>query len=263
MNTLPLVLSFIFGTICGSFLNVVALRFNTGIGLGGRSRCMSCGKSLSWKELVPIFSFMAQRGVCKKCKSKISWQYPLVEFLAGAIFFLIFLKFPPISIFAGAITLIQMICACLLIVISVYDVKHKIIPNNLVYTFSVLALISLFIGSSSWWQIPNYWALLAGPLLALPFALLWLVSKGAWMGLGDAKLALGIGWLLGIEGGINAMTLAFWIAAAVSLIWMFVAYKKFKPKVEIPFGPYMIIGLYIILLFSVKILDISIIKELL
>ena len=263
MTALPLTLSFIFGIICGSFLNVVALRFNTGVGLKGRSKCMSCGKSLTWKELVPIFSFMMQGGVCKKCKSKISWQYPLVEIISGIIFFLIFLKFPPVSLLEGTITLIQMISACLLMVIAVYDIKHKIIPNNLVYIFSILSLAILFTGGISWWHIPSYGALLAGPLLALPFALLWLISRGIWMGLGDAKLALGIGWLLGIEGGINAMILSFWIAAALSLIWMFCFYKKFKARVEVPFGPYMILGLYLVLLFGIKIMDISIIKELL
>src|SRR5574343_2050011 len=120
MAPFSLILSFVFGAIVGSFLNVVSLRFNTGVGLGGRSKCMSCGTGLTWKELVPIFSFLFQRGACKKCKSKISWQYPLVEFVAGVIFVLIFIIFPPTSYVAGLQTLLYIIATCLLLVISVY-----------------------------------------------------------------------------------------------------------------------------------------------
>jgi prepilin signal peptidase PulO-like enzyme (type II secretory pathway) len=261
MDPLSLVLSFIFGTVVGSFLNVVALRFNTGKGINGRSMCMSCGKTLTWKELVPIFSFIAQRGACKKCRSKISWQYPLVEFIAGAIFVLIFFVFPPVSILAAITTLIQIIAGCLLLVISVYDIKHKIIPDSMVYTFDFLALVSLFVGGLSWWHVPSFATLLAGPILALPFALLWLVSKGTWMGLGDAKLVLGIGWFLGINGGVNALVLAFWIAAVISVVWLFAAYGKFKRNTEIPFGPYLILGFYLVLLFGIQVLDVHLLKD--
>ncbi|MBP6858338.1 MAG: prepilin peptidase [Candidatus Pacebacteria bacterium] len=261
MTPLSLLISFIFGAIVGSFLNVVSLRFNTGVGLGGRSKCMSCGEGLTWKELVPVFSFLIQRGACKKCKSKISWQYPLVEFMAGVIFVLIFLTFPPFDALVAVVTLIHVIAACLLLVICVYDIKHKIIPDSFSYAFSAAALLSLFVGGSSWWHIPGYWALIAGPLAATPFAVLWLISRGKWMGLGDAKLMLGIGWFLGVSGAINAMILAFWIAAAASLVWLFVTYKKFKPRTEVPFGPYLILGMYLVLLFQIQVLDINLLKE--
>ena len=261
MDNISLVLSFIFGAIVGSFLNVIALRWNTGKGLGGRSMCMSCGKTLTWKELVPIFSFVAQKGACRKCKSKISWQYPLVEFLAGAVFVLIFLSFPPVSALAGLTTLVQIIAACLLLVISVYDIKHKIIPDVLVYAFDGLALLSIFVGGSSWLHVPSLSMLLAGPILALPFALLWAISKGKWMGLGDAKLVIGLGWLLGISAGVNAIILAFWIAAVVSVIWLYVVYGKFKHKTEIPFGPYLIVGFYLVLLFGIQVLDVHLLRD--
>lgn len=261
MDPLSLILSFIFGTIVGSFLNVVSLRFNTGMTLGGRSKCMSCGNTLTWKELVPILSFAFQKGACKKCKSKISWQYPLVEFCAGAIFVLIFFVFPPLNYMTGITTLIYVLATCILLVITVYDIKHKIIPDQFVYTFVLLSLINLCLGGATWFHIPTVWAFLAGPLLALPFALIWLISKGTWMGLGDAKLILGIGWFLGIAGGINAIVLAFWIATVISLIWIFATYKQFKPKTEIPFGPYLILGMYLVLLFNIQVFDVHMLKE--
>ena len=199
MDTFSLILSFVFGTIVGSFLNVVSLRFNTGVGVNGRSKCMSCGNQLTWKELIPLLSFAYQKGSCKKCKSKISWQYPLVEFGAGVVFVMIFLTFPPLTFFSAVTTAIYIIATCLLIVISVYDIKHKIIPDSFVYSFALLSLVNLCVGGTSWSHVPSIAAFVAGPALALPFALIWLISKGTWMGLGDAKLVLGIGWFLGIS----------------------------------------------------------------
>ena len=261
MDTLSLIFSFIAGTIIGSFLNVVSLRFNTGMTIGGRSRCLSCSKQLNWKELIPLFSYIFQRGACTKCRSRISLQYPLVEFCAGAIFVLIFLTFPPLTLLSGFTTFLQLIIACLLLVICVYDIKHKIIPDEFVYTFILLSLIGLCFGGVSWFHIPTIGAFLAGPLLALPFALLWLISKGTWMGFGDAKLILGIGWILGFGGGANAIILAFWIAAVISVTWLFATYRTFKPKMEVPFGPYLILGMYLVLFFQIQVMDFALIKE--
>ena len=262
MDSFSLIFSFIFGAIVGSFLNVVSLRFNTGMGVNGRSKCMSCGNTLTWKELIPLFSFAIQKGACRKCKSKISWQYPLVEFMAGAIFVLIFLLYPPISAMTAFTTVIYVLMTCIMIVITVYDIKHTIIPDQFVYAFAFLSALNLFIGGNSWFHMPSLSTAIAGPLLALPFALLWLVSRGTWMGLGDAKLVLGIGWILGLNAGVNALVLAFWIGAVVSVLWILATRTTFKPRMEIPFGPYLIVGMYIVLLFHVHVIDLSILKEL-
>ena len=82
------------------------------------------------------------------------------------------------------------------------------------------------------------------------------------MGLGDAKLVLGIGWILGLNAGVNALVLAFWIGAVVSVLWILATRTTFKPRMEIPFGPYLIVGMYIVLLFHVHVIDLSILKEL-
>ncbi|MBU6427194.1 A24 family peptidase [Patescibacteria group bacterium] len=261
MDTLSSIFSFLFGAIVGSFLNVVSLRYKTGRSVGGRSKCMACGKELAWLELIPILSFFMQGGSCRKCKSKISWQYPLVEFSAGALFVLIFFKFPPVSYEAALVTLLYVFAACLLVVITVHDIKHKIIPDPFVWSFDVLALVSLFVGGNSWWHIPSYENLIAGPLLAVPFALIWLVSRGRWMGLGDAKLVLGIGWFLGVNLGVNALILSFWIGAAVSVGWLFATYKKFKRNQEIPFGPYLILGMYLVLIFGIQVIDMGMVRQ--
>lgn len=257
-----LILPFLFGIVIGSFLNVVALRFNTGVGIGGRSKCMSCGNTLTWKELIPLFSFLIQKGVCRKCKSKISWQYPLVEFIAGAVFALLFVMFPPLSVSAMITTVLYLIITCLALVMVVYDIKHKIIPDQFVFVFAGMCLLTLFIGGESFYHLPTFWQLIAGPFLATPFAFLWIISRGKWIGLGDAKLVLGIGWLLGIGAGINAIILAFWLATVISVLWIAFVFKKYKTKMEIPFGPYLILGMYITLFFGFKFIDINMVISL-
>lgn len=255
MSNIFIIFSFVLGTIIGSFLNVVALRYNTGMTLKGRSKCFSCGKNLEWHELIPLFSFIFQKGKCKSCKGKISWQYPIVEFFAGVLFVLTFYYFPPISISASIDTVFYLLITSLLVIITIYDIKHKIIPDPIVYTFSALALIKLFIGPEITFIVPDTIDLLAGPILALPFFCMWFFSGGTWMGLGDAKLVLGIGWLLGLVSAISAIVLAFWIGAVISVLWLYIVFKKVKARYEVPFGPYLILGMYIVLFWGIKIID--------
>ena len=116
----PQIFIFILGAIVGSFLNVVILRLGTGAGFGGRSFCFSCREKLKWFELIPIFSFFFQRGHCRKCHSRISWQYPLVEILTGVIFLLTYYQLLTINYSLIYYWLIF----SLLLVIAVYDFRQ-------------------------------------------------------------------------------------------------------------------------------------------
>ncbi len=249
---------FIFGLIIGSFLNVVIFRFNTQKTFGGRSACMSCEHQLSWYELVPLFSFLFLLGRCKNCKIKISAQYPIVEFIVGLIFGLLFVKFQDLFflntlVFSFTYAYYALMFS-LLVVIATYDIKHKIIPDVLSIIFGILAFTGLFFFNNYslpaqagfYLHIPSVLEFLSGLIIALPFALLWLVSRGTWMGLGDAKLAVGLGWLFGIWGALSGIVLAFWIGAFISII-LVVFSKKYGMKSEIPFAPYLVLG--VILMF--------------
>lgn len=265
MNILTFVFIFLFGTIIGSFLNVVIYRFNTGKSIvNGRSICMNCNNTLLWYELIPVFSFLIQSGRCRRCSERISHQYPIIELVTGLVFVLISYHFLPILNFSfwAYIFLVTffLFIFSLLLVISVYDIRHKIIPDKLVYVFSFVSFLSLFINNSGIGSIfisPSISSFLVGPLLALPFALLWLVSHGKWMGLGDAKLMLGIGWILGPVLGLSAMVLSFWIGLVISLIVMFVFPKKISMKTEIPFAPFLIISTLIVFLYSINVFDLG------
>jgi leader peptidase (prepilin peptidase)/N-methyltransferase len=266
---------FVFGTAIGSFLNVVIYRYNTGMGLNGRSECFSCGKTLQWYELIPLFSFLALRGRCSVCKSKISWQYPLVEFITGCTFVSLYLisSDPLLLSRSASITFIfSCIVASIFIVILVYDIRHKIIPDGLVILLAVLSLISLVVTPDLAIHIPTLTQILAGPILAAPFALLWLISGGRWMGLGDAKLALPMGWFLGVSAGFSALIIAFWAGALVGICMMLLEKIRFSSihrfllshelghitmKSEIPFAPFLILGFVIVFFFGIDVLHLN------
>lgn len=260
MEYLLIALLFVFGLIIGSFLNVVILRSHTGMTVSsGRSVCFSCGRTLAWYELVPVLSFAAQLGRCRSCGSRISWQYPLVEVAGGGAFVLAYLApgtgsvlglFADIWIFAAfALTAILL---CLYIVIFVYDLRHQIIPDLFSYGAGLVALGLIGID----WAVsgaPDFARMAAGPLLFLFFYAFWKLSRGAWMGLGDGKLALSLGWALGLSQGFAALLMAFWIGAAASLLMMALAPKRLGLRSAIPFAPYLLIGFLIAFAFHVDV----------
>lgn len=238
------------GAIVGSFLNVVILRLGTGRSIThGRSRCARCDRTLSWYELIPLFSFVALRGACRTCKKPLSFQYPFIELITGLVFFFSFItaasRFGTGGIGWGAI-LLAVVSASLCIVIVVYDLRHKIIPNTMVYPLIALSLISVVFQVFVLNVSPQLF--LAGPLLALPFFFLWFFSQGRAMGFGDVKLALALGWFAGVEGSIVVFFYSFLIGAVVGLLLMGL-HKKYRLSSEIPFAPFLIIA-YALLYFT-------------
>jgi len=262
MISLITIIFFLFGLIIGSFLNVVIFRFNTGHTFGGRSGCMTCQNKLCWYELIPMISFFALRGRCRKCKAKISIQYPIVEFLSGLIFAGIFLKFQDlffVDTFSFSISYAYYVTMfSLLLIVAVYDFKHKIIPDTFSLIFGITTFIGLFFFTNYEFypHIPTLLEFFSGIFLALPFALLWLVSRGAWMGLGDSKLALGLGWLLGFSRILSGVLMAFWSGAIISIILVAFS-KKYGIKSEIPFTPFLVFGILIAFLFELHLFPIG------
>ncbi len=249
----------VFGLIIGSFLNVLVLRKNI-FSLGGRSECMSCAMQLRWYDMIPVFSWIALRGRCRGCGSSISVQYPLVEATTAILFAFIggsSIALEPIS------ALCALVIASILIAIGAYDIRHTIIPDSWGYTFALFALcLTLYGGVPDGGALIAY--LLAGPLAALPISTLWFISGGRWIGLGDAKLSLGIGWLLGPVYGVSAVFFAFVIGAVVSVCILMplpvvlnamqkrgiVRFRssgtQLTMKSEVPFGPFLITSCFII-----------------
>ncbi|MCE9585470.1 prepilin peptidase [Candidatus Nomurabacteria bacterium] len=262
MVSILTIIFFIFGAIIGSFLNVVILRYNTQKSFGGRSSCMSCRNKLNWYELIPMFSYLFLKGKCKNCKTNISIQYFLVEFITGFLFALLFFKLQ--NIFYGNIFNFifsygyYAVFFCLLMIIAVYDMRHKIIPDMLVVFLSILSFCGLFLFSdySLNLHLPNISEFVSGFVISIPFALMWLFSKGTWMGLGDAKLMIPLGWFLGISRLLSGVVISFWTGAFIGVLLLFFS-DKHKIKSEIPFAPFLIIGSFISFLFELNIFSIA------
>lgn len=243
---------FLLGAIVGSFLNCVIYRLETGGSfLKGRSFCPHCKKVIYWLDLFPIFSFMFLGGKCRYCRQKISWQYPLVEIAAGTVFLLIFrLFFLDSEILpVDCLDLVYYwTISAFLIVIFVYDLKHYIIPDKVIYPAIIVSgawysASGIFFGSYAGPEILN--TIYAASGAAAFFLFIVLLSRGKWMGVGDIKLAFLMGLILGWPGILVALLAAFYIGAIIGL--GLIVFKKRRLKSEVPFAPFLVAGTFLAL----------------
>jgi leader peptidase (prepilin peptidase)/N-methyltransferase len=249
---------FIFGLIIGSFLNVVICRLKTKEEIFlSRSRCPHCQKNLKWFDLIPILSFLSTFGKCRYCGKKISWQYPLVEIITGGLFILIFnfqfSIFNEITIFNFQTLNFSLLLfiVCSLIIIFVYDLKHYIIPDKIVFPAIIAAFFYKLFEMFGNWNLRFIWdlgfgiwdfqillyAIFSAIVASSFFFAIILISKGEWMGFGDVKLAFLMGLILGWPDILFALFLAFVLGAAIGLILIGLKIKSIKS--QIPFGPFL------------------------
>lgn len=253
----------VLGLIIGSFLNVFIYRLHTGKSLAGHSHCMSCGTGLRPFELVPLLSYLCLRGRCMTCGCHIPVRYFLVE-LCTALLFLV--------VYAIAGSLIEFfylaVLMSLLVVITVYDMRHYIIPDSL--TLALLVITSmwqvfLLYGGGTWQGLLI--ALGAALLGAGFFYVLWWVSNGRWIGFGDVKLAVPLGIMVGPTAVFSMIVFSFWIGAAVSLLLIGGA-KLIRGQVRlqnrifsltiksvVPFAPFLIAGSLVVLFTNINVLS--------
>ena len=251
LNVIPSLFVFFFGAIVGSFLNCVIYRLETGGNfLKGRSFCPHCKHILSWQDLIPIFSFIGLGGRCRYCQQKISWQYPFVEISTAIIFLLIFKQF----LILNFINLIYYwLIASFLIIIFVYDLKHYLVPDKIIYPAIGIALIFNFqFLILKQFQIFNY-SILSALGAAAFFLTIVLISRGRWMGIGDIKLAFLMGLILNWPAVLVALVSSFYIGAIFGLGLM--AFGKKELKSEVPFAPFLVTGTFLALFWGSELIN--------
>lgn len=235
------------GLIVGSFLNALSFRFHTGTSIAhGRSRCMRCGHMLSALDLVPVLSYIALRGRCRYCSTRISVQYPLVEIAAGVLALGVYLTTPAPLAYAY-----WFFVWMLILFVVVYDVRHTVIPWSCSLLLIGLALAYVCATGATVER------LLAGPALAAPLLLISLISQGLWMGWGDGVFELSLGWLLGLLPGLSALMLGIWSGAFVGILLVTIEHiavrftpttasrksaRGFTMRSELPFAPFLALG---------------------
>lgn len=240
---------FVFGLIIGSFLNAVIWRLHSGKSiLAASSECPACGHSLSFLDLVPVVSFFALGRKCRYCKRPISWQYPLVEIFTGLAFVLIALPPPFLPHQWGGIeggglaTYYLLLTTCFLLLIFVYDLKHYLILDKVVFPAALLAL--LYQGyQGNWTQ-----ALIGAAALSGFFGFLYFVSRGRWIGFGDVKLGVFLGFLVPWPQTIVLFFLAYFLGALVSVPLLLAARKKWSSR--LPFGAFLTVAAFVAMLWG-------------
>mgnify|MGYP001605811279 FL=1 len=217
---------FIFGLIIGSFISALTYRIPRNLDfIKGRSFCDSCKKNLFWYDNIPLFSYLFYLGKSRCCNKKISIRYPLIE-LTSAFGFVVLYLF--------SLSPIYYILYTISIAILVIDLEHQIIPDELSWFILLLGLINF-----------SFQNVFSGFLFASVLLSLHLVTKGRGMGLGDVKLAIPLGLWLGLEKGLNWLMTSFILGGIVASILLLLG--KAKMKTKIAFGPFLIVGFWIII----------------
>lgn len=256
---IDIIFIFILGLVVGSFLNCVIYRLEVDDSFArGRSYCPNCKHILEAKDLIPVFSFLFLKGKCRYCKQKISIQYPIVELAIAILFLINWLNFSNNVWLFGFYCLISFIMA----IIFIYDLKHCLVPIDFVYAGLVITLIfhiirfvsiknnlinnGLSVLNNFWLYIaPYFWGAI------IPFLFFWFlyfISKEKWMGLGDSKIVLLMGLILGLKGVFISLLVANFLGAIIGLI--LINFKKKGFKSEMAFGPFLVIGFFVVLYFK-------------
>jgi leader peptidase (prepilin peptidase)/N-methyltransferase len=228
---IEMILIFLYGGVFGSFFNVVGLRVPTKESIiTPRSACPKCKHTLTPLELIPVVSFLIQRGKCRQCKARISPLYPIMEFLTGVLFVVVPLNLGwTTEIFVGW-TLVS-----LFIIITVSDIKYMLIPDKILLFFAGIFLLErIFIPLSPWWD-----SILGAAIGFTLLLVISIVSKGG-MGGGDIKLYALLGFVLGTKLVLMSLFIATLLGALIGMIG--IGLGLVERKKPIPFGPFISVG---------------------
>lgn len=288
LSSVELAVLFVVGVCVGSFLNVISLRFHprarllTRDAVTGRSKCLSCRKNLSWWELLPVVSFALQGGKCRSCKNSISFQYPLVEIISGILFVAVPLTLKEFFVFWDpswsqylfiAVSLLWIAVFELLLLAFIIDVRHYIIPNSVNAGIFILGIIwtalgwkmNLFANAFQGSFLKQFSSILFpfdGVLLnhgfglfigTFFFFLIFALSRGGAMGMGDIKLIAGLGLLFGWPDILMLILASFILGALVSVFLIAIKRKLISDKV--PFGPFLVLAAAVVFFFGAGLIE--------
>jgi leader peptidase (prepilin peptidase) / N-methyltransferase len=249
LDTFVVAAAVAFGLTFGSFATVAAHRIPRRESIvGGRSRCPSCGHTITAVENIPVVSYLVLRGRCRHCRASISPRYPIIELATGVLFALAAYKFlvAPGTYSAGDWLLASVYAAFFwtLVVLTVIDLDHKLLPNRIVYPTLVAGWLGLIAAALVGGDVDRLVDALigAGVFGGFFFVVAFAYPRG--MGMGDVKLALVLGTFLGYVGGLGlvvvGMFLSFLLGAVIGGI--LAARAGGDRKTQVPFGPFLAAG---------------------
>lgn len=223
------------GAILGSFIGVVAERINTGQSwTNARSRCNSCSRPLTGRDLVPVLSWLIARGRCFTCGSRIPASYMVMEAVLASLFLFSYLLLGPTLHLA-----VLLLALSVLMFIVVYDLKHTVVPTIASNLLIALGAAMLLITSQTTEALA--FGLVCAGAIGLMFFLLHVLSGGRAMGLGDAPVALALS-LLCAPYAVGGLLLSFWIGGVVGVGILVLRQGGPRMGIEVPFVPFLALG---------------------
>lgn len=224
-----------------------------------RSLCLHCGRQLSWYDMIPVVSWLAVRGRCRTCKQPIGTMEVVAELLLATAFAASYWLWPLEFNSIGVVLFILWLVTLVLLAIHwMYDAKWFLLLDRVTLMLTVVAVlyVGLSLADLSNSELPGAFMALVYTVLVLPgfYGLLFVVSRGAWVGLGDVKLLVPFALMLPAwEHGVLLIFLANLIGCVVLL--PLILKKKLSRTARVPFGPFLIVAFVITFLSGQRILD--------
>lgn len=223
-----------------------------------RSRCLHCEHTLKWYDLIPLVSWLSTRGKCRYCKKPIGWFEPIIEVGTALLFIASYALWPESLALTHEIVMfgLWLIASVLLVILFAYDLRWFLLPNYVIFPLigiGVLMALGNLLTAPNILDASISLGISAGILSGI-YLLLWLISKGAWIGFGDVKLGLALALILGQwQLAFLALFLANIIGCLIVLPGMLSG--KITRKTRVPFGPLLISGAVIAMLFGHTIIN--------
>jgi leader peptidase (prepilin peptidase) / N-methyltransferase len=225
----------VFGAVIGSFLNVVIHRLPLGQSVVfPPSRCPGCGHELAWFENIPIASYAALGGRCRKCRVRISPRYPFVEALTAAMFGVAFWYYGP-----GALLAQRLVLGCILIALFAIDLEHHLLPNAITIPGIVVGFAFSFVTEPGWRASLAGIALGGGMLYAIAEAY-YRIRREEGLGMGDVKMLAMVGAFLGWQLTLLTLIMASFSGSIVGVL--FIVSRRGGMKYALPFGTFLALG---------------------
>ena len=258
-KTLLAVALFFIGLVLGSFVNAAVWRLKNKKDLVlGRSECVNCHHQLAWHDLIPVVSWVSLQGKCRYCRKSISARYPLVE-LGVAAYFVMSLAFWPFG-FGNATEFLRfavwLAAGVPLAILFLYDLKWLILPDKVIFPLLGLGIAMTVLHGLQAQSLGSFLLDLFGSLAILSgfYMVLYLLSRGRWIGFGDVKLGAALALLI---CDWRLALIAFFLANLIGTLVTVpaIAFKKIQKNSHIPFGPFLILGAIIAVLFGQEIMQ--------
>lgn len=243
LTSLLLIGFFFLGAIVASFMAVVAERLHTGQSwIQGRSACNSCGRLLTYLDLVPVFSWLLSSGRCRTCKARVPVAYAIGEATLGALFALSYLTL------GVSLALFALLSAfTVLAFIVMYDLRHTVVPTTASTLLVIFSLCYAVVTSGGYEQLGQ--TLAVAGVIGLLFFLIHFFSRGRVMGLGDSPVALALSLLTGGSLALAGLLFSFWIGAVIGIGILVATPKGHRMGIEVPFVPFLAAG-YVLAYFT-------------